>query len=55
MTITITNHPEKHRYEAAIEGQLAGYCEYNLLTNAVMFTHTEYMIAQFICETNLFH
>lgn len=41
MTITITNHPEKHRYEATIGGQLAGYCEYNLLKNAVMFTHTE--------------
>jgi predicted GNAT family acetyltransferase len=45
MTITITNHPEKHRYEAAIDGQLAGYCEYNLLTNAVMFTHTEVLPA----------
>lgn len=45
MTITITNHPEKHRYEAAIDGQLAGYCEYNLLSNAVMFTHTEVLPA----------
>lgn len=45
MTIAITNHPEKHRYEAAIDGQLAGYCEYNLLTNAVMFTHTEVLPA----------
>jgi predicted GNAT family acetyltransferase len=45
MTITITNHPEKHRYEAAVDGQLAGYCEYNLLTNAVMFTHTEVLPA----------
>ncbi|VTU40870.1 putative acetyltransferase [Variovorax sp. PBS-H4] len=45
MTITITNHPESHRYEAAIEGQLAGYCEYNLLSNAVMFTHTEVLPA----------
>jgi predicted GNAT family acetyltransferase len=45
MTITITNHPEKHRYEAAIDGKLAGYCEYNLLANAVMFTHTEVLPA----------
>ena len=45
MTITLSNHPEKHRYEAAIDGQLAGYCEYNLLTNAVMFTHTEVLPA----------
>ena len=45
MTIILSNHPEKHRYEAAIDGQLAGYCEYNLLTNAVMFTHTEVLPA----------
>ncbi|MGJ7511581.1 GNAT family N-acetyltransferase [Variovorax sp. GT1P44] len=41
--ITITNKPEQHRYEAAIDGKLAGYCEYNLLSEAVMFTHTEVM------------
>ena len=45
MTFTLSNHPEKHRYEAAIDGQLAGYCEYNLLSNAVMFTHTEVLPA----------
>jgi predicted GNAT family acetyltransferase len=39
--IKITNQPEQHRYEAHIDGQLAGYCEYNLLSEAVMFTHTE--------------
>ena len=44
-TITITNHPEKHRYEAHLDGQLAGYCEYSLLKNAVMFSHTEVMPA----------
>ncbi|RZL91835.1 MAG: N-acetyltransferase, partial [Variovorax sp.] len=30
-----------HRYEARIEGKLAGYSEYNLLSEAIMFTHTE--------------
>ncbi|WP_077001375.1 GNAT family N-acetyltransferase [Variovorax sp. KK3] len=45
MTITITNHPDQHRYEAHIDGQLAGYCEYNVLSNAVMFTHTEVLPA----------
>ena len=45
MTILIANHPEKHRYEATIDGQLAGFCEYNLLQNAVMFTHTEVLPA----------
>ena len=41
--IKIKNHPDKHRYEALIDGQLAGFCEYNLLTDAIMFTHTEVM------------
>lgn len=39
--ITITDKPELHRYEASIDGKLAGYCEYNVLSNAIMFTHTE--------------
>ena len=39
--ITITNNPAEHRYEARIGSDLAGYCEYNLLTDAIMFTHTE--------------
>ncbi|RZL89123.1 MAG: GNAT family N-acetyltransferase, partial [Variovorax sp.] len=39
--ITITNQPDQHRYEARIEGKLAGYSEYNLLSEAIMFTHTE--------------
>ncbi|MDM0013963.1 GNAT family N-acetyltransferase [Variovorax sp. J22P168] len=43
--ITITDNPAQHRYEAAIGGQLAGYCEYNLLSEAIMFTHTEVLEA----------
>jgi predicted GNAT family acetyltransferase len=43
--ITITNQPERHRYEATIDDQLAGYCEYNLLSEAIMFTHTEVLPA----------
>ena len=39
--LTITNNEALHRYEAALEGQLAAYAEYNLLTDAIMFTHTE--------------
>jgi predicted GNAT family acetyltransferase len=39
--IQITNNAEKHRYEAFIGSALAGFCEYNLLTDAIMFTHTE--------------
>ena len=44
--ILITNDPTQHRYVATIDGQLAGYCEYNLLTDAIMFTHTE-VLAEF--------
>ena len=43
--IILSNHPEQHRYEAHIDGALAGYCEYNLLTDAIMFTHTEVLAA----------
>ncbi len=39
--VRIENNPEKHRYEAFTGSELAGYCEYNLLTDAIMFTHTE--------------
>ena len=43
--VQITNNAEKHRYEAFIGNELAGYCEYNLLTDAIMFTHTEVLEA----------
>lgn len=39
--INLTNNEAQHRYEAATEGRLAGFAEYNLLTDAIMFTHTE--------------
>lgn len=38
---TLLHASERHRYEIAIEGQLAGFAEYNLVGDAVMFTHTE--------------
>ena len=43
--IQIIDKPAQHRYEATIDGEIAGICEYNLLTDAVMFTHTEVMPA----------
>ncbi|MDP9900420.1 GNAT family N-acetyltransferase [Variovorax ginsengisoli] len=43
--ITLTQNVASHRYEAHVDGQLAGYCEYNLLTDAIMFTHTEVLEA----------
>jgi len=43
--ITIHNQPERHRYEALVGDTLAGYCEYNLVGDAIMFTHTEVLTA----------
>ncbi|MCW5624888.1 MAG: N-acetyltransferase [Burkholderiales bacterium] len=43
--ITITDNAVQHRYEASIDGRLAGFSDYNLLTDAVMFTHTEVLPA----------
>lgn len=45
LDIQITDKPHLHRYEATIGDALAGFCEYNLLTDAIMFTHTEVMPA----------
>ncbi|MBU1360760.1 MAG: N-acetyltransferase [Gammaproteobacteria bacterium] len=41
--IAIQRITEHNRYEATIDGRLAGQCEYNLLREAIMFTHTEVM------------
>ena len=42
----ISNHPEMHRYEAGVDGNLAAYSEYNLIgEDAIMFTHTEVLPA----------
>ena len=43
--LDITDQPEAHRYEARKGGELAAIAEYNLLTDAIMFTHTEVMPA----------
>ena len=43
--LAIADNAAQHRYEAMLDGQLAGYAEYNLLTDAIMFTHTEVLSA----------
>lgn len=43
--IQIKDNAEQHRYEAFIGTELAGYCEYNLLTDAILFSHTEVLEA----------
>ena len=43
--LAFSNNEAQHRYEAALDGKLAAYAEYNLLTDAIMFTHTEVLSA----------
>ena len=39
--IALADNAEKHRFELHAGGQLAAYAEYNVLANALLFTHTE--------------
>ena len=39
-TNTVRRNDDRNRYELTVDGQTA-VCEFNRLTNAVMFTHTE--------------
>ena len=42
MTDVATSHnPQESRYEAHIDGELAGFAEYQLTDRLVIFTHTE--------------
>jgi predicted GNAT family acetyltransferase len=42
MTDVVTSHnPEASRYEAHIDGELAGFAEYELTDQLVIFTHTQ--------------
>ena len=44
-TLTFRNNGERHRYEAFDGNTLAGFVEYNQLTNATMLAHTEVLPA----------
>ena len=43
--IAFVDNTEAHRFEASVKGELAAYAEYNLLKDAIMFTHTEVLPA----------
>jgi len=38
--VEVSNNTELNRYEAHLEGQLAGFAEYNLRSSSMVFTHT---------------
>lgn len=39
--VQVTNNPDANRYEARLDGELAGIAEYQLTDQLVVFTHTE--------------
>ena len=39
--VTVTNNPQENRYEATVDGALAGFAEYQLTDELVVMTHTE--------------
>jgi uncharacterized protein len=41
MTTEVTDAPDRHRYEATVDGTLAGFAQYREVDGARVFTHTE--------------
>lgn len=41
--VEVTDNREESRYEAKVDGQLAGYAEYILTKDLIVFAHTEVM------------
>lgn len=41
MTIEVQDNPAENRYEALVDGQLAGIAVYGLGAHAIVFLHTE--------------
>jgi predicted GNAT family acetyltransferase len=39
--VVVTDNPEQSRYEARVDGELAGVAEYHLTKSSIVFTHTE--------------
>ena len=39
--VVVTDNPGESRYEAHVEGELAGIAEYHLTKSSIVFTHTE--------------
>lgn len=39
--VVITNNPDENRYEAHLDGELAGFAVYQLTDDLIVFTHTE--------------
>jgi predicted GNAT family acetyltransferase len=40
MSVTVDDNPMDSRYEARVDGALAGVCEYELTVDTIVFLHT---------------
>jgi predicted GNAT family acetyltransferase len=38
--VTVSDNPEAHRYEAVVDGEVAGFAEYRLDGDVIDFNHT---------------
>ena len=45
MDVTVTDVPEKQRYEARVDGELAAFADYIPTDELIAFTHTEVLPA----------
>ncbi|MEV4616869.1 GNAT family N-acetyltransferase [Kitasatospora sp. NPDC049258] len=41
MTVSVTDNPERSRFEVSDEGELAGFAEYHRSEGEIAFIHTE--------------
>lgn len=41
MSVTVTDNPAQHRYEAYVDSKLAGYLEYEQTDTTTVFPHTK--------------
>jgi predicted GNAT family acetyltransferase len=39
--ISVADNPDQHRYEATVDGVVAGFAQYKVKDGHVVFTHTE--------------
>jgi predicted GNAT family acetyltransferase len=37
----VVDHPDRHRFEIVADGQVAGFADYQLRGDSILFTHTE--------------
>lgn len=39
--VQVTDNPDESRFEASVDGELAGFAAYELADDLIVFTHTE--------------